>query len=292
MGIFTKIKSLFIKKCLDNETLDAMHDALIMADIAPDIAADAVKKLRAKFKPEDNTTDTEIKNALMEILHPYVEKLVKKSDALNSSKKSPQVILVIGVNGAGKTTTIGKIAKKWIDDGKHVVIGACDTFRAAAGEQLDVWASRAGAKMVCGKSNDPAATAYAAVENGIANGADIVILDTAGRLHNRTDLMDELGKINRVIKKLDENAPHETWLVLDAMTGQNATTQISHFNKDANLTGLIITKMDSTSKGGFLISYAANEKSPLPVYAIGYGEKISDLREFNVDEYLKKLLDL
>jgi fused signal recognition particle receptor len=292
MGIFTKIKSLFIKKCLDNETLDAMHDALIMADIAPDIAADAIKRLRAKFKPEDNTTDTEIKNALMEILRPYVEKLVKKYDVLNSNKKSPQVILVIGVNGAGKTTTIGKIAKKWIDDGKHVVIGACDTFRAAAGEQLDVWASRAGAKMICGKSNDPAATAYAAIENGISDGADIVILDTAGRLHNRTDLMDELGKINRVIKKLDENAPHETWLVLDAMTGQNATAQISHFNKDANLTGLIVTKMDSTSKGGFLISYAANEKNPLPIYAIGYGEKISDLREFNSDEYLKKLLDL
>lgn len=291
MGIFKKIKSLFVKKCLDNETLDAMHDALIMADIAPDIAADAVKRLRAKFKPEDNTTDTEIKNALMEILRPYVEKLSKKSIS-NFNLKSPMVILVIGVNGAGKTTTIGKIAKKWIDDGKQVVIGACDTFRAAAGEQLEVWAERAGAKLVCGKSNDPAATAYAAIETGINEETDVVILDTAGRLHNRTDLMDELGKINRVIKKLDADAPHETWLVLDAMTGQNATTQISHFNKDANLTGLIITKMDSTSKGGFLISYAANEKNPLPIYAIGYGEKISDLREFNTDEYLKKLLDL
>lgn len=291
MGIFTKIKSLFVKKCLDNETLDGLHDALIMADIAPDIAADAVKRLRAKFKPEDDTTDTEIKNALMEILRPYVEKLAKKTDSLNNNK-SPQVILIIGVNGAGKTTTIGKIAKKWIDDSKQVIIGACDTFRAAAGEQLDVWATRAGAKLVCGKSNDPAATAYAAVESGISQGADIVILDTAGRLHNRADLMDELGKINRVIKKLDENAPHETLLVLDAMTGQNAIAQIEHFHKVAPLTGLIVTKMDSTSKGGFLISYAANEKNPLPIYSIGYGEKITDLREFNVDEYLNKLLDL
>ncbi len=291
MGIFTKIKSLFVKKCLDNETLDGLHDALIMADIAPDIAADAVKRLRAKFKPEDDTTDTEIKNALMEILRPYVEKLGKNSDFLNNNK-TPQVILIIGVNGAGKTTTIGKIAKQFIDNGQQVIIGACDTFRAAAGEQLDVWASRAGAKMVCGKSNDPAATAYAAVETGISDGADIVILDTAGRLHNRTDLMDELGKINRVIKKLDADAPHETWLVLDAMTGQNATAQIEHFNKSAELTGLIVTKMDSTSKGGFLISYAAGEKKPLPIYAIGYGEKISDLRAFDTDEYLKKLLDL
>ena len=290
MGIFTKIKSLFIKKRLDSETLDQLLDALIMADIDPNIASDAVKKLRAKFKPEDNTTDTEVKNALMEILHPYVEKLIQKTKPEN--KKSPHVILVIGVNGAGKTTTIGKVAKKWIDNGKKVIIGACDTFRAAAGEQLDVWAMRAGAKLICGKSNDPAATAYAAIEAGISDNVDIVILDTAGRLHNRTDLMDELTKINRVIKKLDADAPHETWLVLDAMTGKNATAQISHFNKDGTLTGLIVTKMDSTSKGGFLISYAANEKNPLPIYAIGYGEKISDLREFNTDEYLKKLLDL
>ncbi|MGI5845942.1 MAG: signal recognition particle-docking protein FtsY [Alphaproteobacteria bacterium] len=290
MGIFTKIKSLFIKKRLDSETLDQLLDALIMADIDPNIASDAVKKLRAKFKPEDNTTDTEVKNALMEILRPYVEKLIQKTKPEN--KKSPHVILVIGVNGAGKTTTIGKVAKKWIDNGKKVIIGACDTFRAAAGEQLDVWAMRAGAKLICGKSNDPAATAYAAIEAGISDNVDIVILDTAGRLHNRTDLMDELTKINRVIKKLDADAPHETWLVLDAMTGKNATAQISHFNKDGTLTGLIVTKMDSTSKGGFLISYAANEKNPLPIYAIGYGEKISDLREFNTDEYLKKLLDL
>ena len=291
MGIFTKIKSLFVKKCLDNETLDGLHDALIMADIAPDIAADAVKRLRAKFRPEDDTTDTEIKNALMEILRPYVEKLAKKTDSLNNNK-STKVILIIGVNGAGKTTTIGKIARKWIDDGNQVIIGACDTFRAAAGEQLDVWATRAGAKLVCGKSNDPAATAYAAVETGISDGTDIVILDTAGRLHNRADLMDELGKINRVIKKLDENAPHETILVLDAMTGQNAIAQIEHFHKVAPLTGLIVTKMDSSSKGGFLISYAANEKNPLPIYSIGYGEKITDMRDFDTDEYLNKLLDL
>lgn len=292
MGIFTKIKSLFVKKCLDNETLEAMHDALIMADIAPDIATDVVKRLRAKFRPEDDTTDKEIKNALMEILRPYVEKLAKKSDSLNNNKKSPQVVLIIGVNGAGKTTTIGKISRKLIDDGKRVIIGACDTFRAAAGEQLDVWAKRAGAKLVCGKSNDPAATAYAAVESGISQGADIVILDTAGRLHNRADLMDELGKINRVIKKLDESAPHETLLVLDAMTGQNAIAQIEHFHKVAPLTGLIVTKMDSSSKGGFLISYASNEKNPLPVYSIGYGEKITDVRDFDTDEYLSKLLDL
>ncbi len=292
MGIFTKIKSLFVKKCLDNETLEAMHDALIMADIAPDIATDVVKRLRAKFRPEDDTADKEIKNALMEILRPYVEKLAKKSDSLNNNKKSPQVVLIIGVNGAGKTTTIGKISRKLIDDGKRVIIGACDTFRAAAGEQLDVWAKRAGAKLVCGKSNDPAATAYAAVESGISQGADIVILDTAGRLHNRADLMDELGKINRVIKKLDESAPHETLLVLDAMTGQNAIAQIEHFHKVAPLTGLIVTKMDSSSKGGFLISYASNEKNPLPVYSIGYGEKITDVRDFDTDEYLSKLLDL
>ncbi|MDR0967911.1 MAG: signal recognition particle-docking protein FtsY [Rickettsiales bacterium] len=283
MGIFTKIKSLFVKKRLDDETLSAMEESLIAADIAPEIAADAVKKLRAKFRPDNDTTDTEIKSALTQILRPNTEKLTAATD------RDAKIILVIGVNGAGKTTTIGKLAKKWTDVGKSVVIGACDTFRAAAGEQLTEWATRANAKLVCGVSNDPAATAYAAIEQGA--GADKIILDTAGRLHNRADLMAELEKMIRVIKKIAPNGPDEIWLVLDAMTGQNALNQIEFFNRVAPLTGLVITKMDSSSRGGFLISYAAREKNPLPIVRVGYGEKIGDLREFDVDEYLKKLLD-
>jgi len=299
MGIFSKISSFFTgKKELDVATAESLSDALIAADIAPDLAESLVSKLRAR-----GTVDAaEAKQILFDAMLPIASKLqgVASPPACGGSAHkvgeggdaTPNVILIIGVNGAGKTTTIGKLAKQWTDSGKKVIVGACDTFRAAAGEQLSEWARRGGAELVCGVSNDTAATAYAAVQKGIEDNADIVILDTAGRLHNRSDLMDELSKITRVIKKIVPDAPHETLLVLDGMTGQNATAQIEHFDKSAKLTGLIITKMDSTSKGGFLISYAAREKNPLPIVSIGYGEKISDLRPFNADEYLKKLLDI
>ena len=297
MGIFSKLTSLFSSRKLDAAALDAMSDALIVADIAPDIAADITAKLRAKFRPDADTTEIEIKNALADILRPYAEKLSHVARLL----KSPSVILIIGVNGAGKTTTIGKLAKQFGDAGKKVVIGACDTFRAAANEQLAEWAARAGAiipphrgggREADGGGIDPASVAYQTIDYAINNNADIVILDTAGRLHNRADLMDELSKIIRVIKKLDADAPHETLLVLDGTAGQNATAQIEYFNKTAPLSGLIVTKMDSTSKGGFLISYAAAGARPLPVFSVGSGEKIGDLRPFDADEYLKKLLDL
>ncbi|MCL2748577.1 MAG: signal recognition particle-docking protein FtsY [Alphaproteobacteria bacterium] len=288
MGIFSKISSFFTgKKELDVATAESLSDALIAADIAPDLAESLVSKLRAR-----GTVDAaEAKQILFDAMLPIANKL-SVHDSLFSVQEKPAVLLVIGVNGAGKTTTIGKLARQWTDSGKKVIVGACDTFRAAAGEQLGEWARRGGAELVCGVSNDTAATAYAAVQKGIEDNADIVILDTAGRLHNRSDLMDELSKITRVIKKIVPDAPHETLLVLDGMTGQNATAQIEHFDKSAKLTGLIITKMDSTSKGGFLISYAAKEKSPLPIAVIGCGEKIGDLRPFDVVEYLKKLLDM
>ncbi|MCL2757965.1 MAG: signal recognition particle-docking protein FtsY [Alphaproteobacteria bacterium] len=286
---------MFSKRKLDAATLDAMSDALIAADIAPEIAADITAKLRAKFRPDADTTETEIKRALADILRPYAEKLTNhKPQITGHAQEKPQVFLVIGVNGAGKTTTIGKLAKQWTDAGKRIVIGACDTFRAAANEQLAEWAARAGAKLICG-GKDPAAAAYKTIELAGQENADIVILDTAGRLHNRTDLMDELSKIIRVIKKLDESAPHEILLTLDGTAGQNALNQIEYFNKTAPLTGLIITKMDSTSKGGFLITYAAripNPESRIPIYAVGMGEKITDLRAFDANEYIEKLLDL
>ena len=288
MGIFSKIKNIFIKKKLDSATLELLSDALISADIAPNITNEIIQKLRAEFSPDADTNESEIKDALAEILYPYVEKL-NKPKALNSHH--PEVILVIGVNGAGKTTTIGKLAAKLTNAGKKVVIGSCDTFRAAATEQLEIWANQANAKIICG-DRDPAAAAYKAIEIGISDGADVVILDTAGRLHNRADLMDELAKIIRVIKKIAPNAPHETLLVLDSNTGQNAISQIEFFDKVAPLSGLILTKMDSSSKGGFLVSYAANNKKTLPVYAVGMGKKVADLRDFDANDYIKKLLDL
>ncbi|MCL1902277.1 MAG: signal recognition particle-docking protein FtsY [Alphaproteobacteria bacterium] len=281
MGIFSKISSLFTgRRELDTVTTESLTDALILSDIAPDLAEDLVGRLRAR----GTLTEADAKQILFDAMLPIVSKLQN-----SGAEKSPAVILVIGVNGAGKTTTIGKMAKIWTDAGKKVVIAAADTFRAAATEQLTVWADRAGATLITG-DRDPAACAYSAVQHGRDISADIVIIDTAGRLHNRADLMDELSKITRVIKKIDADAPHETLLVLDANTGQNALNQIEYFNNVAPLTGLIVTKMDSSAKGGFLVTYAAKTKSPLPVYAIGYGEKIDDLRPFSADVYLKKLL--
>ncbi|MCL2017695.1 MAG: signal recognition particle-docking protein FtsY [Alphaproteobacteria bacterium] len=292
MGIFSKLTSLFARRRLDAAVLGNMEDALISADIAPDLAVLISAKLRAKFKPDADTTETDIKSALFDILKPYADKLSNSNKQISAieSQKKPLVFLVIGVNGAGKTTTIGKLAKLWTGTGKKVIIGSCDTFRAAAGEQLAEWAERADATLVCG-DKDPAAAAYKTIEIGKNEKADIVLLDTAGRLHNRTDLMDELAKIIRVVKKLDPDAPHETLLILDGTAGQNALAQIEYFDKVAPLSGLVVTKMDSTSKGGFLITYASRT-NPLPVFAIGAGERISDLHAFNTDEYLQKLLDL
>jgi len=301
MGLFSKISTLFTgKRELDAVNAESLTDALITADIAPELAESLVARLRAR----GTISESEAKQILFDAMRPIVDKLEGlkfegggKSQLPQTSNLKPQtsakplVLLVIGVNGAGKTTTIGKMAKIWHDVGKRVVIAAADTFRAAAGEQLAEWATRAGATLITG-GNDPASVAYAAVDYGMKNDSDIVVIDTAGRLHNRADLMDELAKITRVLKKLIPDAPHETLLVLDANTGQNALAQIEYFHAVAPLSGLIVTKMDSTSRGGFLATYAANNKSPLPVYAIGYGEKIGDLRPFDADEYLRKLLDM
>lgn len=255
--------------------MEELTDALILGDVAPDIAADIVRNLDRSDDP---------KAALSKILVGYARKLERAMPV------DPKTVLIVGANGSGKTTTIGKLAKQFSDTGRRVVIGACDTFRAAAAEQLGVWADRAGAQII--KGTDPAAVAYKAVESGLSSGdGSAVLLDTAGRLHNRDDLMNELAKIARVIKKVDANAPSETWLVLDGTAGQNALNQIEYFNKVVPLTGLIVTKMDGTSKGGFLISYAARAAKPLSVAYIGYGEKIGDLVEFSAERYIDRFLD-
>jgi fused signal recognition particle receptor len=258
MGLFSK---LFSKK-LDQASVGELTDILVSADISPDVATEIVGKIKASGNP----TET-----LRQILLDYADKLVS-SDQPENGKKT---ILVVGVNGAGKTTTIGKLAKQMSDSGRDVVIGECDTFRAAASEQMDLWAKRGKARVIHG--TEPSSVAY----NAVLENKDIAIIDTAGRLHNRTDLMDELSKIVRVIKKVDESAPSETWLVLDGTTGHNALSQIEFFDKAVGLTGLVVTKMDGTSKAGFLISYAAHAKNPLPVRFICCGEKASDLIKFD-----------
>lgn len=269
MGLFGR---LFSRK-IDSASSEELSDILISADISPELAPEIVGKLRRSDNPKEI-----LRNSLLQ----YANKLVMHG----TSNVEPETsILIVGVNGAGKTTTIGKLAKQFKDAGHGVVIGACDTFRAAANEQLDIWAERAGARIIHG--DEPAAVAYKTMES--ADG-DVVILDTAGRLHNRDDLMQELAKIVRVTKKINENAPTESWLVLDGTTGQNALNQIEYFNRVVPLTGLVVTKMDGTGKGGFLISYAAREKTLLPVVYMGYGEKIEDLRPFSAEEYVDKIL--
>jgi len=203
----------------------------------------------------------------------------------------PAVVLVVGVNGSGKTTTIGKLAKLWRDEGRRVLIAAGDTFRAAAVEQLQIWGERVGAPVVAkGAGADPAGLAYEALERARAEGFDILLIDTAGRLHTKSNLMEELKKVIRVLRKLDESAPHHCLLVLDATTGQNALAQVETFKSMVEVTGLVVTKLDGTAKGGVLVALA--DKFKLPVHAIGVGEGADDLRPFSADAFARGLMGL
>ncbi|MDR2770367.1 MAG: signal recognition particle-docking protein FtsY [Rickettsiales bacterium] len=268
MGFF----SFFSKNRLAPAEESALFEAMIAADVGPGAAEQIVKEIKSSANAREK---------LREILLSHAQKLAPPQNV-----EIPKSVLVAGVNGAGKTTTIGKLAAKWSAAGRKVVIGACDTFRAAANEQLDIWAGRAGAEVLHGA--EPGAIAYKAIERGKETGAT-VILDTAGRLGNRGDLMAELSKIARVVKKADPGAPHESWLVLDGTGGQNALAQIEQFGRAAPITGLVVTKMDGTSKGGFLIGYAASGKSPLPALYVGSGEKAEDLHPFSPAEYVDSI---
>lgn len=282
------ITGIFTKRKLDADTLQELEDLLITADLGPQLAA----RLTADFGKNrfgKDISDTEVKQALAqqmtEILAPYAAPLV-----LDSAKR-PQVVLIIGVNGVGKTTTIGKFARHYRTQGKKVMLAAGDTFRAAAISQLQIWGERTGCPVVTlPQGGDAAALAYTALERAKAEGMDLLLIDTAGRLHNKADLMEELAKIIRVIKKLDATAPHNTLLVLDATTGQNALAQAETFLKMAAITGLIVTKLDGSAKGGMLVALA--EKMKLPVHAIGVGEGADDLRPFTAEDYAKALVGL
>ncbi|MDR1027197.1 MAG: signal recognition particle-docking protein FtsY [Rickettsiales bacterium] len=256
----------FIKRIFGKKVNDDLEEILIAADIAPDAAKELAKSADEKD--------------LREKLLKYARRLEPDTNSL-----IPDTLLIVGANGAGKTTTIGKLAARWAGENRRVVIGSGDTFRAAATEQLDIWAERAGAEVIHG--TEPAAVAYKTLETD----ADVKIIDTAGRLHNRQDLMDELAKIVRVMKKLDPSAPSDTWLVLDGSHGQNALAQIEFFNRAAPLTGLIATKMDGTGRQGFLITYAAREAHPLPVIFTGWGERAEDLRPFSAEDFVNRILD-
>jgi fused signal recognition particle receptor len=282
------ITGLFTKKKLDQQTLDELEDALIQADLGVSVAARLVEKLgKERFGKE--VTEEEVRSAfaddIAEILQPVATPLV-----IDPVKK-PHVVLVIGVNGSGKTTTIAKLANLYKGQGRKVMLAAGDTFRAAAVEQLKVWGDRAGVPVVAKDTGaDAAGLAYEALERAKAESCDVLLIDTAGRLHNKANLMDELAKIVRVIRKLDAAAPHSCLLVLDATTGQNAHAQVETFKTMSPVDALVLTKLDGSAKGGVLVALA--EKFKLPVVAIGVGEGIDDLRPFEARAFARGLMGL
>lgn len=280
------IKTIFVKRRLDEETLRDLEDLLIMSDLGTEAAASLCKVL-AKEKMDKNISIEEVKEFLAEqitkILSPYAQPLQIQKHL------SPHVILVVGVNGSGKTTTIGKLGKLWKEQGYNVRFVAGDTFRAAAVEQLAVWAKRLHIPIHIGPDKgDAAALAYEALQQSKTDGTDILLIDTAGRLHNKVGLMDELKKINKVLGKLDDTAPHSILLVLDATTGQNASMQVQTFKEIIGITGLIITKLDGTAKGGVAISLS--QKFKLPIHAIGIGEQAEDLQPFTASDFARSLV--
>ena len=289
MGIFAKIKKAWfdtiVWETIDDEFYDELEDSLIMADLGATVAHDAVKKLRDVVYQKSIQRGDDVKQALREIL---IEKLNVGDTALDLSTK-PSVVLVIGVNGVGKTTSIGKIAHRLKGEGKRVLLCAADTFRAAAADQLEIWANRADCEIVRSvEGADPGAVLFDSLAAAKARNVDVVLCDTAGRLHNKVNLMNELSKLRKIIDRETPDAAKETLLVLDATTGQNGLQQAKVFRETAGLTGIILTKLDGTAKGGICVAIA--QELGVPVKYVGLGEGIDDLQPFNAEEYVKALI--
>ena len=283
MGKVDALLNSFTK--IDEDFFDELEENLIMADVGAVTSARICENLRKKVKEEGLSDPTAVKGALKEI----IAQMLAGDEALNISTK-PSIILVIGVNGVGKTTTIGKLAHNLHEDGKKVLLAAADTFRAAAIDQLQIWADRAGVDLVKhGEGSDPAAVVFDAINAGKARGCDVVICDTAGRLHNKKNLMDELSKIARVIDREAPGSAKEVLLVLDATTGQNALNQAKLFQEAAGLTGIILTKLDGTARGGVVIGI--KEELNIPIKYIGVGEQIDDLRPFDSKDFVEALFE-
>ena len=300
MGFFDKIKQGFKKTSdavshsldsvfaafvkIDDDLLEELEEALILSDVGASTAAKIVAEVEKRAKLRKTTTADELRDLLREVLTDNM----LDNQPLNTDGK-PAVILVIGVNGVGKTTSIGKLAARYVNEGKKVMLSAADTFRAAAADQLEIWAKRAGADIVRhGEGADPAAVVFDSISAAKARGSDIIIVDTAGRLHNKANLMNELAKIDRVISRELPDASRETLLVLDATTGQNAVHQAEEFNKAAELTGIILTKLDGTAKGGIVIAISAG--LGVPVKLVGVGEGIDDLIDFDRAAFLEAIV--
>lgn len=277
---------------LDTNTIERLEEILISSDVGFELSNKIIENVRTELL---NIKDRMNEKVIFSVLKSELKKIFDKTNNSNINESNnhvrPYVILVVGVNGAGKTTTIGKLAYKYKQQGKKVLIAASDTFRAAASEQLEIWSERAKADILINeKSIDPSAVAFEAIEKSLKENYDVLLIDTAGRLHNKTYLMDELIKLNKIIAKKLKRAPDEALLVLDGNSGQNAVVQADEFSKTALLTGLVITKLDGTAKGG--IVFQVCEKNKIPVKYIGIGEAIDDLREFNSDEFISAIVDL
>lgn len=295
MGIFEKISRAIVgKSTVDDDVLDGIEEALIASDLGVDTTLKIIDSLQERVA-RDKFMNTEELNT---ILREEIEKLLdinpsEESDGSEEEKvfdfsKKPYVIMVVGVNGVGKTTTIGKLASRLKNSGKKVVLGAADTFRAAAVDQLVIWSERAGVPIVKqGMGADPASVAYDTLKSAVAQDADVVLVDTAGRLHNKVNLMNELTKIRNVMRKVVPDAPHEVLLVLDGSTGQNAYQQAKEFTKATDVTALAVTKLDGTAKGGVVIGIS--DQFQIPVKFIGVGEKIEDLQIFNKKDFVASL---
>ena len=301
MGFFDKLKSGLSKtkssfdeqinkafsnfRKVDEDFLDELEELLIMSDIGMDTSVNIINNLRNKIKLKNIQDEEEVK----ELLREEMKAILDDVDQELHLDTKPSVILVVGVNGVGKTTSIGKIANRLAMDGKKVVVAAADTFRAAAVEQLEIWANRAGAEIVKREEGvDPASVVYDAIKKTKDTNSDVLIVDTAGRLHNKKYLMDELNKIQKVINKEMPDSAKEVLLVIDGTTGQNAISQVKAFKQEADLTGLILTKLDGTAKGGVVIGIV--EENKIPVKFIGIGEQIDDMEKFNSDDFVKVII--
>ena len=282
---FGRLANLLGATEINQETWDEMESILIQADLGIETTSDVLDSLKRMVRDQGLTRA----NELRELLRVDLRSRLITPPALNWNTR-PSVILIVGVNGSGKTTTIAKLGKRFCDEGKSVLFGAADTFRAAAVDQLQIWGDRLKVEVVAGApESDPGAVAFNAIQSGIAHKVDLILIDTAGRLHTRFNLMEELKKIYRVVGKALEGAPHAVWLVLDATTGQNALQQASAFKDAVNATGVILTKLDSSARGG--MAFAIQRELGMPILFAGLGEKLEDLEPFNPEAFVNGILD-
>jgi len=282
-AIFKNIKTIFSGKVLDDEVLEELEEILIMSDMGVEVSNKILEELKTRYKADNSYDDPLL------LLRDILVENLDKDEMINDFKQKPYVILIVGVNGSGKTTTSAKLAKMYSDQGKDVVLAAADTFRAAAIEQLKEWGERLNTTVIAHqKGSDAAAVVYDAITHAKSKGKDVVLIDTAGRLHTKSNLMDELKKIRRIVEREVPGAPHETLLVLDGTTGQNGISQAKAFKEAIDITGIVLTKLDGTAKGG--IAFAINHELNIPIKLVGLGEKEDDLQIFDPVSYCNALL--